>query len=96
MYPNHGISVGTIVVPSICGAILTLRRASLHYDKETQTIFCHYVCVYFFLHTELIQLDWRDEERKRGGGSSVSFSKEKETGSRDAPILLVLINPDIS
>ena len=47
-YPDHGISVGTIAVPSTSTAILTLRRTSLYSHKETQTIFCHNVYVYFF------------------------------------------------
>ena len=55
MYPDHGISAGTITVPSISAAVLMLRRTSLYTIKETQTIHCRNVYVYFFLHAKLIQ-----------------------------------------
>ena len=50
-----------IAVPSTSKAILTLRRASLYSNKETQITFCHHVYVYFFLHVELIQPGQRAE-----------------------------------
>ena len=39
-YPDHGISVGTMAVPSTSIAILALRRASSHSNKEMQVTSC--------------------------------------------------------
>ena len=71
-YSDHGISVWTIAVPSISAAILTLRCACLHSNKEMQTIFCRHIYVCFFIHANLIQLD-----KGRSSGSFVSFSGER-------------------
>ena len=79
-YPDHGISVSTIGVPSTSTAIWTLRRASLYANEETQTIYCCYVYIYIFF---TCQIDparskrWGKEEamdppppspRKKGDG----------------------------
>ena len=67
--------------PSISSAILTLRCASVHSNKETQTIFIIIAMLISFTArcVKLIQPSWREEERKRRRLSSVSLSKGKDT-----------------
>ena len=78
-HPNHEISVDDATARGGSATSLTLRHASLDANREAQSIFIDMFVLFY------LQLRWFDPSqagemrRGRGGGSSVSLSKEKET-----------------
>ena len=63
--------------------------SSLHPNKETQTISCRHIFVYFSLHTKLIQPGRRDEKRKGRRIFCLFLRGKGDGGSRGAPLLPV-------